>query len=60
MRLPTKSSDEPYFILPSLEFRTGSLAIREDLGTFLESFRFQTLDYFFSLAELVSVVEAAA
>ncbi|HEY9594378.1 MAG TPA: recombinase family protein [Spirochaetia bacterium] len=48
-----------YFVLPSLEFRSGALAIRDDFGTFLESFHFENLNEFFNLAELVSVPEAA-
>ncbi len=48
-----------YYILPSLDVRGAAVRIREDNGAYLDGYRFDTLDYFFGMAELVRVGAAA-
>ena len=48
-----------YYLLPSLEVRGAAVRIREDNGAYLDGFRFDTLDYFFGMAELVHLGAAA-
>jgi DNA invertase Pin-like site-specific DNA recombinase len=48
-----------YYLLPSLEVRGAAVRIKEDNGAYLDGFRFDTLDYFFGMAELVHVGAAA-
>ena len=47
-----------YYVLPSIDMRVDRLRILEENGLYLDAFRFDRLDYFFSLAQLASV-EAA-
>lgn len=48
-----------YYLLPSLDIRTAAVRIKEDNGAYLDGYRFDTLDYFFGMAELVSLGAAA-
>jgi DNA invertase Pin-like site-specific DNA recombinase len=48
-----------YYLLPSLDVRGTAVRIREDNGAYLDGYRFDTLDYFFGMAELVRVGAAA-
>ncbi len=48
-----------YYLFPSLDVRSGAVRIREENGVYLDMFRFDSLDYLYSMAELVSVAEAA-
>jgi hypothetical protein len=48
-----------YYVLPSLEVRGTAVRIKEDNGAYLDGYRFDTLDYFFGMAELVRVGVAA-
>jgi hypothetical protein len=48
-----------YYLLPALDIRGAAIRIKEDNGAFLDGYRFDTLDYFFGMAELVHL-EAAA
>jgi DNA invertase Pin-like site-specific DNA recombinase len=48
-----------YYLFPSLEMHSGAVRIREENGIYLDMFRFDSLDYLYSMAELVSIDEAA-
>lgn len=48
-----------YFILPSLDISRQKLRLSEQNGLGLEAYRFDTLDFFFSLARRASFQEAA-
>ncbi len=48
-----------YYLLPSIDFEDGRLSLAEDNGARLDGYRFDTLDYFFGMAELVSIEVAA-
>jgi DNA invertase Pin-like site-specific DNA recombinase len=48
-----------YYLFPSLEIHSGAVRIREENGVYLDMFRFDSLDYLYSMAELVTVEEAA-
>jgi len=48
-----------YYLLPSLDITGAPVRIREDNGAYLDTYRFDTLDYFFGMAELVPLGEAA-
>jgi hypothetical protein len=48
-----------YYLLPSLDIRIGTLRIKEDNGIYLDGYRFDTLDYFFGMVQLVPVGVAA-
>jgi hypothetical protein len=48
-----------YYLFPSLEMHSGAVRIREENGIYLDMFRFDSLDYLYSMAELVPVEEAA-
>jgi hypothetical protein len=48
-----------YFILPSLDVRTARLRIKEDNGLFMDGYRYESLDYFFGIAQTVRVGVAA-
>jgi len=48
-----------YYVLPTLDIHGGNLRIREDNGIFLDGYRFETLDYFFGMAQTVRVGVAA-
>jgi DNA invertase Pin-like site-specific DNA recombinase len=48
-----------YYLLPSLDVRGPAVRIREENGAYLDGYRFDTLDYFFGMGELVYVGAAA-
>jgi DNA invertase Pin-like site-specific DNA recombinase len=48
-----------YYLLPSLDVRGPAVRIREENGAYLDGYRFDTLDYFFGMGELVHVGAAA-
>jgi hypothetical protein len=56
---PPNQAALDYYVLPALDVRAGALRIKEDNGIFLDGYRFETLDYFFRMAEMVSVEVAA-
>jgi DNA invertase Pin-like site-specific DNA recombinase len=55
---PPNKAALDYYVLPVLDLHAGTLRIKEDNGIFLDGYRFETLESFFSLAETVRV-EAA-
>jgi DNA invertase Pin-like site-specific DNA recombinase len=48
-----------FYLLPSLDVREARLRLREDNGTFLDGYRYDSLDSFFELARTVRVGAAA-
>ncbi len=48
-----------YYLLPSLDVGRIRLRLKEDNGTFLDGYRHESLNYFYSLAETVQVGAAA-
>ncbi|HTR56141.1 MAG TPA: recombinase family protein [Kofleriaceae bacterium] len=49
-----------YYLFPSLGVRDDEVRIRDDNGIYLDMFRFDSLDYLYSMAELVPIEEAAS
>jgi DNA invertase Pin-like site-specific DNA recombinase len=48
-----------YYVLPSLDVHGVRLRIREDNGIFLDGYRYESLDYFFGMAQTVRARVAA-
>lgn len=48
-----------YYVLPSLDVRSARLRMKEDNGLFLDGYRFESLDYFFGMAQTVRAGVAA-
>jgi hypothetical protein len=48
-----------YYLLPAVDMTWENLRLAEENGIYLDPYRFDTLDYFFSLAECVTILEAA-
>jgi hypothetical protein len=48
-----------YYLLPSIGTPLGKLRLAEDNGVGLDTYRFNTLDFFFGMAARVRVPEAA-
>jgi DNA invertase Pin-like site-specific DNA recombinase len=48
-----------YYVLPSLDVRAARLRIKEDNGLFLDGYRYDSLEYFFGLAQTVRAGAAA-
>jgi hypothetical protein len=47
-----------YYLLPGLDMTWENLRIAEINGIYLDTYRFETLDYFFSLTERITIEEA--
>lgn len=48
-----------YYLLPSIDMSARKLRLAEDNGVWLDAFRFETLDYFFGMAERTRVSEVS-
>lgn len=48
-----------YYLLPSIDITLGRLLLSEDNGVGLDTYRFDTLDYFFGMAQRARIPEAA-
>lgn len=48
-----------YYVLPSMDVRMARLRIKEDNGIFLDGYRYESLDYFFGMAQMVRAGVAA-
>ena len=48
-----------YFLLPALDRDSESLRLAEENGIYLDTFRFDSLEYFIGLAEQIHIEEAA-
>ena len=48
-----------YYLLPAVDILGVALRIKEDNGMYLDGYRFETLEYFFGMAETVRLKEVA-
>jgi len=48
-----------YYLLPGIDMTWENLRLAEENGAYLDAYRFETLDYFLSMAERVTLEEAA-
>ncbi len=55
------TNDAPldYFLFPALDMTPGRLRLGEDNGLFIDAYRFDTLDFFYGIADEVRIEEAA-
>ena len=49
-----------YYLLPLRDIATGRIRLAEENGLMLDAFRFDTLDFFFAMAERAKISELAA
>jgi DNA invertase Pin-like site-specific DNA recombinase len=56
---PTNEAPLDYYLLPSLDLRVERLRVGEHNGVELDGYRFDTLDFFYGMAERVRVEVAA-
>jgi hypothetical protein len=56
---PPNRAPLDYYVLPSLDLRAAAVRIKEDNGIYLDGYRFDSLEYFFGMAENVRVEVAA-
>lgn len=54
----TNEAIRDYYILPGIDMTWGNLRIAEANGVYLDGYRFDTLDHFFSMAERIKLEEA--
>jgi DNA invertase Pin-like site-specific DNA recombinase len=50
---------EDFYLLPSIDMTIPKLTMKEENGVFLDAYRFDTLDFFFGMAERIRLQEAA-
>lgn len=55
----TNEGIRDYYLLPGLDMTWEKLRMAEENGRHLDAYRFETLDYFFHMAERVKIQEAA-
>jgi len=55
----TNEAIRDYYILPAIDMTWENLRLAEENGIYLDAYRFETLDYFFGLAERIKIKEAA-
>ena len=48
-----------YYLLPAIDMTCENLRLAEDNGIYLDCYRFETLEYFFTMAERTPIQEAA-
>ena len=48
-----------YYVLPVIDVNEASLRIKDDNGLFLDGYRYESLEYFFGIAQTVRAVVAA-
>ena len=48
-----------YYLLPAIDITPGKLLLAQDNGVGLDTYRFDTLDYFFGMAQRTRIPEAA-
>jgi hypothetical protein len=46
-------------LLPGIDMTWENLRVAEENGFYLDAYRFETLDYFFSLTQRIKILEAA-
>jgi len=55
----TNQSPMDYYLLPLIDITNEKLRLAEDNGVILDTYRFETLDFFFGMAERIKIPEAA-
>ena len=55
----TNEGIRDYYLLPGIDMTWENLRVAEDNGFYLDAYRFETLDYFFSLTQRIKIMEAA-
>jgi hypothetical protein len=55
----TNEAPLDYYLLPLFEMTTGRLRLAEENGLILDAFRFNSLEFFFAMAERVRIAEIA-
>ena len=55
----TNEGIRDYYLLPGSDMTWENLRVAEDNGFYLDAYRFETLDYFFSLTQRIKILEAA-
>lgn len=55
----TNEAPLDFYLLPLFEMTTGRIRLAEQNGLMLDAFRFDTLDYFFAMAERARIMEIA-
>jgi hypothetical protein len=56
-----RSNEQPldYYILPSIDMNTGRIRMAEDNALSLDAYRFESLDFLYSMASQISFREVA-
>jgi len=54
----TNEGIRDYYLLPAIDMTWENLRIAEENGVYLDAYRFETLDYFFGMAERIKIQEA--
>ncbi|HUD82691.1 MAG TPA: recombinase family protein [Candidatus Saccharimonadales bacterium] len=55
----TNEGIRDYYFLPAIDMTWETLRVAEENGVYLDSYRFETLDYFLGIAERIKLEEAA-
>jgi len=55
----TNEGIRDYYLLPAIDMTWENLRVAEENGVYLDSYRFETLDYFLGMAERIKLEEAA-
>ncbi len=55
----TNEAARDYYLLPGVDMTWENLRVAEDNGFYLDAYRFETLDFFYSMAERINLEEAA-
>jgi len=55
----TNEGIRDYYLLPTIDMTWENLRVAEENGFYLDAYRFETLDYFFSLTQRIKILEAA-
>ena len=55
----TNEGIHDYYLLPGIDMTWENLRVAEENGVYLDAYCFQTLDYFFGMAERIKIKEAA-
>ncbi|MEQ2005273.1 MAG: recombinase family protein [Limisphaerales bacterium] len=55
----TNETARDYYLLPGVDMTWENLRVAEDNGIYLDAYRFETLDFFYSMAERINLEEAA-
>jgi len=54
------SSPLDYYLLPLYDMTTDRIRLAEENGLMLDAYRFDTLEFFYAMAERVTISEIAA